>query len=156
MNLAGYLAMFPAYTREMPHFSALAGAVLRQAADLMALVPGLVSGFSFAYAEGTRLDALGGSVRIRRRDGWDDETYRRVLLKKLKLFTWDGTNETAFGFLGEGETLTDGGDGTVSAHTDLPLPAGEILPVPIVAASAVQRAWNCETLPASVLTWESL
>ena len=58
MNLAGYLAMFPAYTREMPRFSALAGAVLRQAADLMALVPGLVSGFSFAYAEGTRLDAL--------------------------------------------------------------------------------------------------
>ena len=126
MNLAGYLAMFPAYTREMPHFTALAGAVLRQAADLMALVPGLASGFSFAHAEGTRLDALGESVRISRREGWDDETYRRILLKKLKLFTWDGTNETAFGVRGEGETLTDGGDGTVSAHPDLPLPAGEI------------------------------
>ena len=130
-DLSYYLAMFPAYTREMPRFSALAGAVLRQAADLMALVPGLVSGFSFAYAEGTRLDALGGSVRIPRQKGWDDETYRRVLLKKLQLFTWDGTNETAFGFLDEGETLADGGDGTVTAHTALPLPAGEILPVPV-------------------------
>ena len=131
MNLAGYLAMFPAYTREMPRFSALAGAVLQQAADLMALVPGLASGFSFAHAEGPRLDALGESVRIPRREGWDDETYRRILLKKLKLYTWDGTNETAFDFLDEGEILMDCGDGTVTARTDLPLPAGEILPVPV-------------------------
>ena len=131
MNSAGYLAMFPAYTREMPRFSALAGAVLRQAEDLMALAPGLASGFSFAYAGGTRLDALGESVMIPRREGWDDETYRRVLLKKLRLFTWDGTNETSPDYLEEGEILIDRGDGTVTAHTDLPLPAGEILPVPV-------------------------
>ena len=130
MNPAGYLAMFPAYTREMPRFSALAGAVLRQAADLMVLVPGLASGFSFARAEGTGLDALGESVGILRVEGWDDGTYRRILLKKLKLFTWDGTNETAFDCLDEGEILIDHGDGTVTAHTDLPVPAGEILPVP--------------------------
>ena len=130
-DLSCYLAMFPAYTREMPRFSALAGVVLRQAADLMALVPGLASGFSFACAEGNRLDALGESVGILRQEGWDDGTYRRILLKKLKLFTWDGTNETAFGFLDEGEILMDRGDGTVTAYTDLPLPAEEILPVPI-------------------------
>ena len=130
-DLSYYLAMFPAYTREMPRFSALVRAVLRQAADLAAVVPGLASGFSFSHAEGNRLDALGESVRIPRQEGWDDETYRRILLKKLKLFTWDGTNETVPGFLDEGEILTDCGDGTVTAHTDLPLPAGEILPVPI-------------------------
>ena len=131
MNLAGYLAMFPAYTRKMPRFSALAEAVLRQVRDLIALVPGLASGFSFACAAGIQLDAMGESVSVSRQPGRDDETYRRILLKKLKLFTWDGTNETVFGYLDEGEILIDRGDGTVAAHTDLPLPAGEILPVPI-------------------------
>ena len=130
-DLAYYLSLFPAYTRGKPRFIALAGAVLRQVTDLMDLVPQLASGFSFACAEGIRLDDLGNSVGIPRREGWDDETYRKVLLKKLKLFTWDGTNGTAFGFLEDGETLIDHDDGTVTAHTDLPLPAEEILPVPM-------------------------
>ena len=130
-DLAYYLSLFPAYTRGKPRFIALAGAVLRQVTDLMDLVPQLASGFSFACAEGIRLDALGDSVGIPRREDWDDETYRKVLLKKLKLFTWDGTNGTAFGFLEDGETLIDHDDGTVTAHTDLPLPAEEILPVPM-------------------------
>ena len=126
-----YSALFPAYTREKPRFAALAEAVLRQAADLMALVPGLMSGFSFAHAEGTQLDALGESVSVSRREGWDDETYRRVLLKKLRLFTWDGTNETSLDFVEEGESLNDRCDGSVIARTDLPLPAAEVLPVPV-------------------------
>ena len=94
-DLAFYLALFPAFSREKPRFAALAEAVLRQAADLIALVPQLASGFSFALAEGIQLDALGESVRIPRQAGWNDETYRKVLLKKLKLRTWDGTDETA-------------------------------------------------------------
>ena len=130
-DLAYYLSLFPAYTRGKPRFIALAEAVLRQATDLMDLVPQLASGFSFTCAEGIQLDALGDSVGIPRRESWDDETYRKVLLKKLKLFTWDGTNGTAFGFLEDGETLIDHDDGTVTAHTDLPLPAEEILPVPM-------------------------
>ena len=131
MSLNDYLSLFPAYTRDMPRFSALAEAVLRQAADLMALVPGLASGFSFACAEGIQLDALGESVSAPRQEGWDDETYRSVLLKKLKLYTWDGTNETAFDFVDDGESFRDNGDGTVNAETDLPLPANEVLPVPV-------------------------
>ena len=131
MNLDDYLSLFPAYTRGMPRFIALAEAVLRQATDLMDLVPQLASGFSFAHAEGVQLDALGGSVGIIRQEGRDDESYRRVLLKKLKLYTWDGTNERAFDFAEEGEVFVDNDDGTVTARTDVPLPAGEVMPVPM-------------------------
>ena len=131
MNLDDYLSLFPAYTRDKPRFIALAGAVLRQVMDLMDLVPQLASGFSFARAEGKQLDELGTSVGIPRREGWDDESYRRVLLKKLKLYTWDGTNERAFDFAEEGEVFVDNDDGTVTARTDAPLPAGEVMPVPV-------------------------
>ena len=131
MNLDDYLSLFPAYTRGMPRFIALAEAVLRQATDLMDLVPQLASGFSFARAEGKQLDELGTSVGIPRREGWDDESYRRVLLKKLKLYTWDGTNERAFDFAEEGEVFVDNDDGTVTARTDAPLTAGEVMPVPM-------------------------
>ena len=131
MNLDDYRSLFPAYTRNKPHFIALAEAVVRQVTDLMALVPQMASGFSFAHAEGVQLDALGGTVGIIRQEGWDDETYRSVLLKKLKLFTWNGMNESSFGFLDEGEVLIDNEDGTVTVHTELPLPAGEVLPVPL-------------------------
>ena len=131
MNLAFYLSLFPAFSREKPRFSALAEAVLRQVTDLIALVPSLASGFSFASAEGVQLDLLGVSVSVPRQEGWSDETYRAVLLKKLKLDTWDGTNETSFDFLDEGETFIDNCNGTVTAATSLPLPANEVLPVPI-------------------------
>ena len=131
MNLDDYLSLFPAYTRDKTRFIALAEAVLRQATDLMDLVPQLASGFSFAHAEGVQLDALGGSVGIIRQEGRDDESYRRVLLKKLKLYTWDGTNERAFDFAEEGEVFVDNDDGTVTARTDVPLTAGEVMPVPM-------------------------
>ncbi len=135
MPLDSYLALFPAFSRERPRFSALAEAVLRQVADLIALVPSLTSGFSFASAEGVQLDALGASVSVPRQEGWDDETYRAVLLKKLKLNTWDGTNETSFSFVEDGETFIDNCNGTVTASTALPLPAGEVLPVPLGVAA---------------------
>ena len=131
MNLDDYLSLFPAYTRDRPRFIALAGAVLRQVMDLMDLVPQLASGFSFARAEGVQLDALGGAVGLIRQEGRDDVSYRRVLLKRLKLYTWDGTNERAFDFAEEGEVFVDNGDGTVTARTDAPLPAGEVMPVPM-------------------------
>ena len=115
----------------MPRFSALAEAVLRQAADLIALAPSLASGFSFASAAGIQLDALGSSVSVPRQEGWSDETYRAVLLKKLKLNTWDGTNETSFSFVEDGETFIDNCNGTVTAYSALPLPANEVLPIPI-------------------------
>ncbi len=128
-----YMSLFPAYTRDKPRFAALAQAVLRQAVDLMALVPSLESGFSFAQAAGVQLDALGESVSIPRQDGWDDETYRTVLLKKLQFYTWDGTNETVSRYLDAGQTQHDNTDGsvTVQAGSSLPLPANELFPVPM-------------------------
>ncbi len=135
VNLVFYLALFPAFSREKPRFAALAEAVLRQAVDLIALVPSLASGFSFASAVGVQLDELGTSVSVPRQEGWDDETYRGILLRKLKLNTWDGTNETSFSFVDDGETFVDNCNGTVTAATSLPLPANEVLPIPIAVKS---------------------
>ena len=124
--------LFPGYTRDLPRFSAVAEAVLRQAADLADLAQSPAQAFSVQYAEGLQLDALGDSFSVPRWDGWTDETYRGVILRKLKRNAWDGTNETSFQYLEEGETLRDNGDGTVSVHAPgLPLPTAELLPVPM-------------------------
>ena len=131
MTLNDYMNLFPAYSREKPRFFALAEAVLRQVMDLIALVPFLATGFSFDSAVGSQLDLLGASVSVPRQEGWTDETYRAILLKKLKLDTWDGTNETSFDFLDDGETFIDNCNGTVTATTSLPLPANEVLPIPL-------------------------
>ena len=132
MELSFYLALFPAYVRDKARFTALAEAVLRQATDLAALAQRIAPGFSFACAEGMQLDALGTSVSVPRKEGWDDETYRGVLLRKLKRCNWDGRNETAGEYLAEGETLADLGGNAVSVHVPagFPLPAQELLPVP--------------------------
>ena len=122
--LAYWLSLFPSASRSCPRFMALAEAILRQAADLAALAQSIVPGFSFATAVGGQLDALGASVSIPRQEGWDDETYRGVLLRKLKLWTWDGMNASVPDFLASGETLKDNGDGSVTVTTaSLPLPA---------------------------------
>ena len=121
-----YLSLFPAYVRNKPRFMALAEAILRQAADLMTLVQSIVPGFSFASAVGEQLDALGASVGVFRHEGWSDETYRGVLLRKLKLYTWNVPD-----YLESGETFKDNANGSVTVSATLPLPAGELLPVPI-------------------------
>ena len=127
-----YLTLFPGSVQEKPKFMALAAAVLRQAADLITLAQSIAPGFSVGSATGVQLDVLGESFGIARQAGWTDETYRTVLLRKLKRNTWDGTNGTAPQYLEAGETLNDNSDGTVSVHAPgLPLPAEELLPVPI-------------------------
>ena len=130
--LMDYLSLFPAYVREMPRFMALAGALLQQVTDLAVLVNSINSGFSVGSAAGVQLDTLGESFSIPRHEGWDDETYRSVLLRKLKRFSWDGTNETSFDDLLDGETFRDNDNGTVTVGTSaLPLPASELLPIPV-------------------------
>ena len=52
MDLGDYLTLFPGASREKARFMALAGAVLRQAADLSALAEAIQPGLSFALAEG--------------------------------------------------------------------------------------------------------
>ena len=133
-----YLSLFPGFSQEKPKFMALAAAVLRQAADLITLAQSIAPGFSVGSAAGVQLDAIGESYGIERQAGWTDETYRTVLLRKLKRNTWDGTNGTAPQYLEAGETLNDNSDGTVSVHAPgLPLPAEELLPVPIGVRAVV-------------------
>ena len=126
-----YMELFPAYTRDKPKFAAFAAALLRQAEELMTLAQEIAPGFSFAGAVGVQLDALGESVGIPRQEVWEDEVYRKVLLRKLKRFTWNGMNESVPEFLETGETLKDNGNGTVTVMAAGPLPAKELLPVPI-------------------------
>ena len=128
MTLTDYLALVPGATREKARFMALAEAVLRQAADLMALTDQMQSGFSFAAAEGKQLDAIAAAVGLARPSpDCPDGGFRAYLLAKLALWGWDGTNGT----LPElpGCSLSDNGDGTVTLTGDapeamLPVPAG--------------------------------
>ncbi len=133
MDLASYLALFPSYTRDLPCFSALAEAVLRQATDLIALIPNLESGFSVDGAAGAQLDALGASFFTPRQLGWDDETYRDVLRRKLKRVRWDGRNESVSEFLSDGDSVADHDNWTVTVRTSdlLLLPACDLLPIVI-------------------------
>ena len=126
-----YMTLFPGYTRDKPRFAALAAAVLQQVYDLIALVPELESGFSVAHALGIQLDVLGASVSIPRQSGWNDETYRSILLRKLRRNQWNGLNDSAFEYVDEGETFTDNYNGTVTAVTVEAVPAGEVMPVPM-------------------------
>ena len=126
-----YMTLFPGYTRDKPHFAAVSAAVLQQVYDLIALVPELESGFSVAHAVGEQLDALGVSLAIPRQSGWNDETYRSILLRKLRRTQWNGLNDSVFGYIDEGEIFTDNCNGTVTATTVEAVPAKEVMPVPI-------------------------
>ena len=126
-----YMTLFPGYTRDKPHFAALAAAVLQQVNDLIALVPEMESGFSVAHAVGEQLDALGVSLSIPRQSGWNDETYRSILLRKLRRNQWNGLNDSAFEYIDVGETFIDNCNGTVTATTVEVVPAGEVMPVPM-------------------------
>ncbi|MBQ6514272.1 MAG: DUF2612 domain-containing protein [Clostridia bacterium] len=128
MNTEQYLVLFPGASREKPRLMALAEAVLQQAVDLMTLIDSIQSGFSFATAEGSQLDAIAETVGMNRELGMTDEAFRAYLLQKLKLWTWDGTNVNAPAVLPEGVTETDNQNGTVTVS-----PAGtrqDLLPVP--------------------------
>ena len=125
------MALFSGYIRDKPRFSALASAVLQQVYDLIALVPELESGFCIGQSVGVQLDALGDSVSVARGSGWDDETYRRILLRKLRRNQWDGLNESSFEYVDEGETFCENGNGTIMAATVEAVAANEVLPVPI-------------------------
>ena len=126
-----YMTLFPGYTRDKPHFAALAAAVLQQVNDLIALVPEMESGLSVAHAVGAQLDALGVSLSIPRQSGWGDETFRSILLRKLRRNQWNGLNDSAFEYVDEGETFTDNCNGTVTATTVEAVPAKEVMPVPM-------------------------
>ena len=87
-----WMTLFPAYTRRMPRFSALAQAVLSQAGDLEAVIRSIPAAYSPDHACGVQLDAVGEAIGLPRPDRLPDEDYRTYLLAKLALWRWDGTN----------------------------------------------------------------
>ncbi|MBO7662350.1 MAG: DUF2612 domain-containing protein [Clostridia bacterium] len=130
-----YLDFFSSALREMPRFSALAAAVLKQAEDLQALVRSLPEAFSLPSAAGVQLDALGAALGLPRPEGAGDEAYRAWMQARLRLFRWDGTNESVPALLSEiapGACLEDHGDGSVTVTLAGPLPGSPeaCLPVP--------------------------
>ena len=129
-----YMNLFPAASRDLPRFSALAAAVLRQAEDLIAVIPSLTEAFSLS-ASGTGLDAFGESVGLPRKAGWTDAKYREYLRMKMLRWNWDGTNGTVSALLEAavpGATESDNGNGTVTVSVpwSLPVTASELFPVP--------------------------
>ena len=131
LSTIDYMALFPGYTRDRPRFAGLATAVLQQVYDLLALIPELESGFCVGEAVGAQLDALGDSVSVLRQSGWEDETYRRILVRKLRRNQWNGLNESAFDYVEEGEVFCENGDGMVTAVTVEAVDAGDVMPVPM-------------------------
>ncbi len=128
--MTDYLALFPGASREKARFMALAEAVLSQATDLQHVVAEIRAGYAVGQAEGNQLNAVAESVGLRRETGTADEAFRKFLLAKLALWTWDGTNEKVPAALSAqpGVAVTDNSDGTVTVS-----PAGtqkELLPVP--------------------------
>ena len=131
MSLADYLSLFPPSSLSMPRFSALAEAILRQAADLQALIPSLESGFSVASAAGAQLDSLGESMGIPRPSGMTDEAYRQLISVKCILWGWDGCNDSVPGLLNEslpGAFQVDNCDLSVSVS----VPSGTSLPAAFI------------------------
>lgn len=130
--LENYISLFPSSSRAKPRFMALAQSLLHQVTDLIALAQSLVPGFSVENAVGVQLDAIGKSFSIPRQENWTDETYRTIILRKLKRNTWDGTNESVPDYLLPGESICDNCNGTVTINTNaLPLPPNELLPIPM-------------------------
>lgn len=139
LNLESYLEMFPAATREKHRFMALAGAVLTQAAELLALVQtGIPAAFDLDTASGAQLDALGELLNMPRPMPFtSDENYRFLLRARIAVHHWDGTNESLpevleSAFPGRDAKLIDNQDGTVTASVsgNLPFSLEELFPVP--------------------------
>ena len=139
MTLDDYLSLFPGHTREKTRFMALAEVVLRQALDLVSLTGSLGSAFSPETAQGVQLDQVAASMGLFRTDisvneAVSDETFRDYILKKLNLWTWDGTNGSVPATLAKiqpGAEMLDNQDGTatVTGAGIQPVPVEELFPV---------------------------
>ena len=141
MTLQDYVDLFPGATREKARFMALATAILRQAADLMAVTSQLVSGFALESAVGTQLDLIAGCWGLSRGDTIygsraTDEQFRRFLWMKLLQWQWDGTNAGAEDYVNKVTEVareTDNMDGTVTVVLNGSLAGSrkDLLPVPM-------------------------
>ena len=114
---------------------ALAEAILRQAAELIGVLPDLISAFSLDYASGEALSALGKSLGLARPEDMADTDYRALIRIKLILWGWDGRNDSVQDVLDQampGATLSDNCDGSMTLHPagTLPGEAEALFPVP--------------------------
>ena len=143
MTVQNMLDLLAPFVRTLPRFMGLAEAVLRQAADLQAVIPEMVGAFSLESAVGCQLDQIGQMFGLRREmttagSATTDEAFRSFLKAKLALWRWDGRNETVGAviqeaFPGLGVKVKDNGNGsvTVTGAGSLPAAAGTVLPVPV-------------------------
>ena len=134
-QLSDYIGLFPSASRGHPRLMALVEAILRQAVELIAVLPEIGSAFSLNYATGAALTALGKSIGIPRPEDMSDENYRALIRIKLILWGWDGRNDSVQGVLDRaipGATLSDNCNGSVTLHPagTLPGEAEELFPVP--------------------------
>ena len=134
-QLSDYIGLFPSASRGHPRLMALAEAILRQAAELIGVLPDLTSAFSLDYASGEALSALGKSLGLVRPEDMADTDYRALIRIKLILWGWDGRNDSVQGVLDRaipGATLSDNCNGSVTLHPagTLPGAAAELFPVP--------------------------
>ena len=129
-----YMTLFPAASRGLSRFSALAEAILSQVNDLIAVIQSMNAAFSVSGAVGAQLDALGASLGIFRPEGLSDADYRKVLSSRLVFFNWDGANDTGQALLSQcfpGSTICDNQNGTVTVHPVSALQSGQKLyPLP--------------------------
>ena len=131
-----YITLLTPFVRGMENFGGMAEAVVRQAEDLIRVIPELVDGFSVTGAVGKQLDQVGESMGVKRIEGMSDEDYRTLLRAKLALWRWDGTNRTVKEtieevFPGMGIRVKDNGDLTVMAENTEGIPGNvkEMLPL---------------------------
>ena len=134
-QLSDYIGLFPSASRGHPRLMALAEAILRQAAELIGVLPDLTSAFSLDFASGEALSALGTSLGLVRPEDMADTDYRTLIRIKLILWGWDGRNDSVQDVLDQampGATLSDNCNGSVTLHTAGTQPGEltELFPVP--------------------------
>ena len=112
-----YMSLFPSATRNLSRFSSLAEAILSQVNDLLVVIAALPEAYSVSGSVGAQMDAIGESFMLPRPEGMSDTDYRMYLMGKLKLFTWDGSNDSIPGILSDidpAARISDNGDGTIT------------------------------------------
>ena len=125
--------LFSPYCRTLPRFMALASAVLSQVIDLASVVSQMGAAYSPVGASGAQLDSLGATLGLSRPlyrgSPVDDDSYRLYIRRKLNLWRWDGSNDTAQAIAEAnypGVVYSDNCNGTVSSSKG----SRDLLPVP--------------------------
>lgn len=129
-----YKEMFTSAVLAMPRFMELAKAVIWQINELQYVISSMKEEFSLEEAVGVQLDQIGKGLSVSRPLNLSDDDYRELILKKLRLWRWNGTNEEVPGVLEDidpegSETDNDNLTVTIASSGSLPVPAVELYPL---------------------------